>query len=111
MAVSREQAILQEGNVALDALVGSARDPRETYHGQLAIPPKLWVSTEGAAGGTAYPGGRYAPAPLPAPARDSYGCGDAFVAALTVALAAGVPDPLAFAAARGALAATRKGVG
>lgn len=96
---------LREAGVRLDAVVGSALDPAETYDdGDLDPPPRLVVRTEGAKGGTyaidGEPGERYEPAPVPGPIADTYGCGDSFAAAIAFALADGlaVPDAIAFAA-------------
>jgi ribokinase len=82
--------VLLESGVALDALVGSALDPAE------AVPPNLpWTSprhtiaTEGAAGCTVTPGGRFAAPPLAAPPVDAYGAGDSFAAGVSAGLAAG----------------------
>ena len=59
VATARELPTLLEAHVQLDALVGSARDPGETYEpGQLDPPPSLIVSTRGREGGTMTPGGR-----------------------------------------------------
>ena len=53
------------------------------------------------------------PAVPPGSFEDAYGAGDCFAAGLTFALAQGmeIPDALAFASERGALALTRRGVG
>jgi ribokinase len=89
--------------VQLDALVGSANDPAERYApGDLEPAPSLVVRTDGARGGD-YDGHRYAAAPA-AVRGDTYGAGDTFAAALTLALAKGHPakEAVAFAAARAA---------
>ena len=85
-ATPREIAILLEGAVPLDLLVGSATDPGERYDGGLDVP--LIVRTEGALGGTANDL-RYAASPPPGPLVDTYGAGDSFAAALCFALARG----------------------
>lgn len=84
--------VLQEAGVALDALIGSGLDPGEAVpEGVLDPPPRLRIATEGAAGGLAVPGGRFAAPLLRSPALDSYGCGDSFAAGVTAGLAAGWP--------------------
>ena len=73
----------------------------------------LVAVTRGAAGATLFRGGEplASAAPPRVEAVDTTGAGDAFVAALTVALLEGRPhaEALAFACAAGALAATRAG--
>jgi ribokinase len=115
VATARELPALQAAGVQLDALVHSARDAGERYEpGELDPPPRLVVSTEGAAGGR-YVGtggeGRWKPAPLPGALRDMYGAGDSFAAGLAFALAEGRPaqDAVEFAAASSACAMTRRG--
>lgn len=74
--------------------------------------PGLVAVTWGAKGAGLFQGGRQlAAAPPPVEAIDATGAGDAFVAALTLALLEGRPHEaaLAFACAAGALAATRPG--
>ena len=114
VATARELPTLHAAGVELDALVASGEDDAERYQaGDLDPPPKLVVSTAGALGGWAQPGGPYkAAAPL-GPFEDAYGAGDCFAAGLTFALAQGmeVADALAFASERGALALTRRGAG
>jgi ribokinase len=101
--------------VELDALVGSASDEGEQFEdGDLDPPPRLLVRTEGKKGGSYEHEGRsgnYAAAPLPGPLADTYGAGDSFAAGLTYALGArmSVEEALAFAAAQGAEAMTRRG--
>jgi ribokinase len=112
-ATSRELGTLRRGSVVLDALIGSGEDENERYRqGDLEPPPRLVVSTSGALGGWAQPGGPYTAAAPPGPIEDAYGAGDCFAAGLTYALAARV-DPagaLAFAARCGAAALTGRGV-
>ncbi len=73
------------------------------------------VLTEGARGGSyrtrGGERGRWAAAPLPGPAVDSYGCGDSFAAGLTFGLASGLAlaDALALAARCGAVCLTGRG--
>lgn len=116
VATSRILPVLREAGVVLDALVGSAADPAERYaDGDLEPRPRLVVRTAGAAGGTYTQDGaatrEYAAAPLPGPAVDAYGCGDAFAAGLTYALGAGgsPATAVAFAARCGAAALTGRG--
>lgn len=115
VATARELPTLQAAGVRLDALVHSARDPGERYApGDLDPAPMLVATTEGASGGawaTADRRGRWSAAPPPGPVLDAYGAGDSFAAALTFALARGLPveEALAFAATRGAAALTRRG--
>lgn len=112
VATARELPTLLDAGVALDALVGSARDPAERYDGELDPAPALVVRTEGKEGGSYEPGRRrWDPAPLPDRLVDTYGAGDSFAAAFTFALAEGrePEDALAFAAERSALALTRAG--
>ena len=114
VATARELPTLRAGAVELDALVGSGEDDGERYHtGDLEPPPHLVVSTSGALGGWAQPGGPYLAAALPGEREDAYGAGDCFAAALAFALAEGRPpaEALAFAAERGAAALTRRGAG
>ena len=113
VATARELTTLRRGAVELDALVGSAKDEAEVYqHGDLDPAPQLVVTTSGALGGWAQPGGPFTAAPPPAPRADSYGAGDCFVSGLAFALAAGLEalDALAFAARCGAGALAGKGV-
>lgn len=112
VATSRVLTVLQEGGVELDALVGSAHDPGEAFADDALTPrPRLLVRTEGSEGGSADPGGRWEPAPLPGPVVDAYGCGDSFVAGLTFGLGSGLrrDDALALAARCGAAALTGRG--
>jgi ribokinase len=116
VATSRVLDQVARAPVRLDALVGSASDPSETYRlGDLDPPPRLVVRTEGEEGGT-YEledgrSGRFPAAPLPGPLVDSYGAGDSFAAGLTFALGAGyaLKDALALAARCGAACLTGRG--
>jgi ribokinase len=113
VATARELATLRRGAVELDALVGSGSDDAERYRpGDLDPEPRLVVSTSGALGGWAQPGGPYSAAAVPGPREDSYGAGDCFAAGLAFALAAGLgtPEALAFAARCGAGALAGRGV-
>ncbi len=114
VATARELPTLHAAGIELDALVASGEDEAERYQvGDLDPPPKLVVTTAGGLGGWAQPGGPYTAAAPPGPFEDVYGAGDCFAAGLTFALAQGmdVPDALAFASGRGALALTRRGAG
>jgi len=84
--------VLQEAGVQLDALIGSALDPAETYRdGDLNPPPTLVIRTEGARGGQVSPGGRFLAPQRKRPVADTYGAGDSFAAGVTAALAAQWP--------------------
>jgi ribokinase len=112
-ATTRELATLRRGAIVLDALIGSGEDENERYRpGDLEPPPRLVVSTAGALGGWAQPGGPYSAAEPPGPVEDAYGAGDSFAAGLTFALGARLPDAdaISFAAACGAAALTGRGV-
>jgi ribokinase len=106
VATPRAREPLIEAGVPVDVLVGSAHDPGEAVDAELraAVRPRYVVRTEGAAGGSweADDGstGRWSATPLPGAPVDDYGCGDAFAAALTAALARG--DGIAAACATGA---------
>jgi len=116
VATPRALAVLIESAVALDALVGSARDPGEVVpSGALPRAPALTVRTEGADGGRwcAADGrsGRFPAEPLPGPVADTYGAGDAFAAGLTFGLGHGLgrEAALRLAARCGAAAVTGRG--
>jgi ribokinase len=114
VATARELSTLRTAGVELDALVASGEDEAERYQaGDLDPPPKVVVSTAGALGGWAQPGGPYKAAERTDEFEDTYGAGDCFAAGLTFALAQGreLADALAFAAERGALALGRRGAG
>jgi ribokinase len=113
VATARELATLRQASVELDALVSSGKDEAERYHpGQLDPEPRLVVTTSGALGGWAQPGGPYTAAPLPSDPADAYGAGDCFAAGLAFALAAGLGglDALEFASRCGAGALAGPGV-
>jgi ribokinase len=112
VATARDLGTLRQAGVELDALVASGEDEGERYRvGDLDPPPKLVVTTAGALGGWAQPGGPYRAAPLPGPVEDTYGCGDSFAAGLTFGLAQGLDaaEALEVAAECGAEALTRRG--
>jgi ribokinase len=114
VATARALEVLKRGRVELDALVGSAKDDAERYQpGDLDPEPRLVVSTSGALGGWAQPGGPFSGADPPETDEgDAYGAGDCFAAGLAFALAAGLEthDALAFAARCGAGALAGPGV-
>jgi ribokinase len=102
--------------VQVDAVVGSASDPKEHYaDGALDPPPGLVVRTASASGGTWVGAegrtGTWKAAAPPAAPRDAYGCGDSFAAGLTYALGHGrdLDDALALAARCGACCLTGRG--
>lgn len=92
---ARARESILAGGVPVDVLIGSATDPGEVLDDELlaVARPGLVVQTEGAAGGSWRTAdgrtGRWEAVPLPGPPVDAYGCGDAFAAALTAALARG----------------------
>jgi ribokinase len=115
VATARELPTLQEAGVELDVLVRSADDEGERYEpGELDPAPRLVVATEGEQGGRWEEeggSGRFDAAELPDELVDTYGAGDSFAAGLTYAFGRGDPveRALAFAAAQGAEAMTRRG--
>jgi ribokinase len=116
VATARVLPVLREARVHVDVLVRSANDPGEAYAlGDLDPLPAVVVATEGGDGGSfetaAGKRGRFRAVPIDAPLADAYGAGDSFAAALTWALGErrALEDALAFAAARAALALTRRG--
>jgi ribokinase len=112
-ATSRELEVLRRGAVLVDALIGSGEDESERYRsGDLEPRPRLVVTTSGALGGWARPGGPYTAADPPGEVVDAYGAGDSFAAGLTYALGAGLEgqEALGFAARCGAAALTGRGV-
>jgi ribokinase len=113
VATARELATLRQASVELDALVSSGKDEAERYQpGQLDPEPRVVVTTSGALGGWAQPGGPYNAAPLPPEPADAYGAGDCFAAGLAFAFGAGLEglDALEFAARCGAGAIAGPGV-
>jgi ribokinase len=113
VATARELSTLRQASVELDALVSSGKDDAERYQpGQVDPEPRLIVTTSGALGGWAQPGGPYSAAPLPPEPTDAYGAGDCFAAGLAFALGAGLAglDALEFAARCGAGALAGPGV-
>jgi ribokinase len=113
VATARELSTLRQASVELDALVSSGKDEAELYHpGQLDPEPRLVVTTSGALGGWAQPGGPYTAAPRPSDTADAYGAGDCFAAGLAFGLASGLDslEALEFAARCGAGALAGPGV-
>jgi ribokinase len=105
VGTSRVLSIFQ--GTQLDALVGSANDPGERYaDGDLDPAPKLVVRTEGERGGHWIDDGstKRWTAVRTEVTGDTYGAGDTFAAAITLALGAGkIPaDAFEFAAERAA---------
>lgn len=115
VATARALAVLARGGVQLDALVGSANDPSESFSpGAVAPEPRLCVWTDGERGGTyreSTAEGGYPPVTPPGPIVDRYGAGDSFAAGLTFALAEGrsTRDALDLAARCGAAVLTAPG--
>jgi ribokinase len=113
VATARVLPTLQRAAVELDALVASGKDEAEVFRpGDLDPAPKLVVTTSGALGGWAQPGGPFTAPPLEGRVVDSYGAGDCFAAGLAFGLAAGLEtqDALAFASRCGAGALLGPGV-
>lgn len=113
---ARRLEAIAASRVAVDVVVGSARDAAEALPpGGLPVAPGAVVTTDGAGGGT-YAlrnggRGRYAAVAPPGPFVDAFGAGDCFLAGVTVALAAGepLPEALAAGARAGAAAVARRG--
>jgi len=102
--------------IPLDALVLSREDSVERREARGSErEAELVVLTDGERGGTyrtrTGESGSWAPATPPAPAVDSYGCGDSFAAGLTYGLGCGmtVPEALSLAARCGAVCLTGRG--
>lgn len=116
VATARRWPVLAAADVECDVIVGSANDPDERVpSGALAAAPRAWVMTDGRRGGRWIeqhdrPRTWEAVAP-PGPIIDSYGCGDAFAAGLTVGLGAGwsLADAVALGARCGAHTITARG--
>jgi ribokinase len=114
VATARVMDTLADAAVALDAVVGSARDPSESYR-ELEPPPRFVVETAGREGGEWVGAegrtGRWAAAEPPGPVADAYGCGDSFAAGLAFALGEGrdIDTALELAARCGATCLTGHG--
>lgn len=105
VSTARILPLLREAGIQLDALVGSDNDAAERYApGDLEPAPRLVVRTDGARGGYfVLPSGarqNYAPVQR-AVTGDTYGAGDTFAAALTLALGEGQDPASAVASAAG----------
>jgi ribokinase len=116
VATARWWPTIAQSGVQVDALVGSTNDPDEARYMERPEPaPHLVVMTSGSTGGTYSVGGkppvRFAPAELPGPPVDSYGCGDSFLAALAYALGCGqeIEGSIHLAATAGAAVAAGRG--
>ncbi len=108
------EALRSAGDVVLDALVLSGDDERELrWSDESAARPRLRVETAGGDGGrwSGESEGRWEAAPLSGPVRDAYGCGDSFVAGVTLGLAEGrgMEAAARLGAELGARALTRAG--
>jgi ribokinase len=118
VATARRLPSVVASGVQLDVLAGSANDGTERYNvADLPVRPRLCVWSEGADGGRYLTEdgeeGRWEAVPPPGPVVDTYGAGDVFMAALTLALAQGAERDVALAQAARAAAAqlTRRGGG
>lgn len=116
VATARVLDVLTEAGVQLDALVGSAVDPGESFAATDVDPqPRLSVRTDSERGGRfSVAGGElqhYQATPPNQPVIDRYGAGDSFVAGLTYGLGAGATaeDAIALGARCGAAALTGRG--
>lgn len=114
VASPRARTALHETGPRIDAIVFSARDADEReWAAAVADRARLLVATDGADGGRWWgeSEGRWGPAPLPGPIRDSYGCGDSFAAGFTFGLATdrSVAEAAALGAECGARCLTRPG--
>ncbi len=114
VATARVMEVIERAGVELDAVVGSGRDPSERYRAY-DPPPRLVVTTAGAAGGR-WQGvegrtGEWSAVPAPGPVADAYGCGDSFAAGLAFGLARDgeVAAALELAARCGAVCLTGNG--
>jgi ribokinase len=116
VATTRALDVLRGSGISVDALVASDTDPGERYiAGELDPAPRYVVRTRGGEGGV-WEGverrtGSWRAAALPAAPVDAYGCGDAFAAGLTFALARGdaLGQALELAARCGAAALCGRG--
>lgn len=113
VASPRARDVLETSIV--DAIVLSEGDPDErAWAENVSAHTRLLVATEGAHGGRWWGAseGRWVPAPLPGPLRDSYGAGDSFAAAFALGLGRGdsVAAAVALGAQAGARALTKVGV-
>ncbi len=116
VATPRAGAVLNEAEVAIDALVFSDSDEAERAAAErLRAQPGLVVATQGAAGGRFVTAEGeevfWGPEPPPGPIVDAYGAGDTFAAAFCWALAAGndASEAARVAARAAALSMTGRG--
>jgi len=114
VVTSREHERIARAGVAIDAVVGSARDASERFV-TTDPPPRIVIETLGQRGGRyrtvegyegTFEGGR-----LPGPVVDTYGAGDSFVGGVTYGLGAGLSlgETLRLAADCGAACVTGRG--
>ena len=114
VASPRARDSIEGDGPSIDALVFSARDQGERdWATRVAGRVRLLFATDGVKGGTWWgeSEGTWRAAPPPGEPRDSYGCGDAFAAGLTLGLAqaSSVEDAVEFGAECGARWLTRAG--
>jgi ribokinase len=116
VVTARRWEVLAASGVQCDVIVASGGDPDERVPADtLAMRPRAWVITDGARGGTYLDdSGRpqaWDPVTPLGPVVDTYGCGDAFAAGLTVGLARGLTlaDAIGLGARCGAQATTARG--
>jgi ribokinase len=116
VVAARRWQVLAAAGIGCDVLIASGNDADETVPaGALPIAPAAWVITDGARGGTYLADGApprtWEAARPPGPEIDSYGCGDAFAAGLTVGLARGwdLAGAVALGARCGAATITARG--
>jgi ribokinase len=110
----RARVPIERDGPTIDALVFSARDQRERdWASRFGGRVRLLVATDGVNGGRWWgeSQGTWRAAQPPGEPRDSYGCGDAFAAGLTLGLASGasLEDATALGAECGARWLTRAG--
>lgn len=92
VVTARRAAVVAEAGVAVDAVVGSQNDPRESAN-TYPVPPRALVLTNGGGDGRIdTPAGSepFRAAPSPRRLVGSYGAGDSFAGALTWYLVAGL---------------------
>ena len=116
VVTARRLGVLADSGVRADVLIGSASDPGEQVDAvPLPAAPAVIVQTRGAGGGTWTAGdgasGTWPSVAPPGPARDAYGAGDSYHAALTGSLATGhgIAEAVAAGARAGAAAVVRRG--
>ncbi len=107
---------LVESGVEVDVLIGSSSDVNEQFDlARLRAQPRIVARTAGVRGGTYTLAdgttGSWDAVPPPGPIVDTYGAGDVFMGALTLALGRGdsLDDALAFSARSSAAQLTRRG--